>query len=194
MPRACPESRRPPVHSHSAFAVKVDRTEKNMKIIPALIVAILIGTPFSAFAQEKLVVGLLEKVKICPENLIMTAKLDTGAEHSSLSAINIKEFVRDGKRWIRFDVHTQGLWKTREKRLLRIAKIKRHPNDHQERPVIRLGICLGKYYREVDFNLTDRRRFEHQMLIGRSFMNGLLVVDPAAEFSTTPNCDVSCGK
>jgi len=53
----------------------------------------------------------------------MTAKLDTGAEHSSLSAINIKEFVRDGKRRIRFSVHTtKGFWGTREKRLLRIAK------------------------------------------------------------------------
>jgi len=166
-----------------------------MKIIPALIVTLLMGSPFSAIAQDKQIVGLIEKVKICPENLTMTAKLDTGAEHSSLSAINIKEFVRDGKRWVRFDFHTtQGLWKTREKRLLRIAKIKTHPNDHQERPVIRLGICLGKYYREVDFNLTDRREFEHQMLIGRSFMNGLLIVDPAAEFTSTPNCEASCGK
>jgi len=166
-----------------------------MKIIPALIVTILIGSPFSAIAQEKQVVGLLEKVKICPENLIMEAKLDTGADHSSLSATNIEEFERDGKRWIRFDVHTtKGFWGTREKKLLRIAKIKSHQDDDQERPVIRLGVCLGKYYREVDFNLTDRRKFEHQMLIGRSFMNGLLIVDPAAEFTTTPNCEVSCGK
>ena len=171
------------------------RQSLKMKIIPALIVTILIGSPFSAIAREKQVVGLLEKVKICPENLIITAKLDTGAEHSSLSAINIKEFVRDGKRWIRFDVHTpKGFWRTREKRLLRVAKIKKHPDDLQERPVIRLGVCLGKYYREVDFNLTDRRKFEHQMLIGRSFMNGLLIVDPAVEFTTTPDCSASCGK
>jgi len=165
-----------------------------MKIIPTLIIAILLGSPFSAIAQEKQVVGLLEKVKVCPENLIMTAKLDTGAEHSCLSATNIKEFVRDGKRWIRFDVHTtKGFWGTREKRLVRIAKIKRHKDDHQERPVIRLGICLGKYYREVDFNLIDRRNFEHQMLIGRSFMNGMLIVDPAAEFTIAPDSEVACG-
>jgi len=171
------------------------RQKKIMKIIQALIILIVSLSPFPAIAQQKQVVGLLEKVKICPENLIMTAKLDTGAEHSSLSATGIKEFVRDGKRWIRFDVHTtKGFWGTREKRLLRVAKIKKHPDDLQERPVIRLGVCLGKYYREVDFNLTDRRKFEHQMLIGRSFMNGLLIVDPAAEFTTAPNCGVSCGK
>ena len=166
-----------------------------MKIISAFIITILLSSPFSAIAREKQVVGLLEKVKICPENLIMIAKLDTGAEHSSLSATNIKEFVRDGKRWIRFDVHTtKGFWGTREKRLVRIAKIKRHKDDHQERPVIRLGVCLGKYYREVDFNLTDRRKFKYQMLIGRSFMNGMLIVDPAAEFTVAPGSEMSCAK
>ncbi|MEW6670996.1 MAG: RimK/LysX family protein [Thermodesulfobacteriota bacterium] len=165
-----------------------------MKIISVLFILILLANPLSAGDREKQVVGLLEKVVICPENLFMTAKLDTGAEHSSLSATNIEAFERDGVRWVRFDVLTnQGVWKTREKKLLRIAKIKSHLEDDLERPVVRLGVCLGKHYREVDFNLADRRKFEHQLLIGRSFMSGILIVDPSAEFTTSPDCSASCG-
>lgn len=166
-----------------------------MRIISFIVIIVLSGGLIDAYGQEKQIVGLVEKVKICPENLTMYAKLDTGAEHSSLSATNIQEFYREGKQWIRFDVHTlKGLWGTREKRLIRIAKIKRHRGETHERPVIKLLVCLGNQQQEVEFNLTDRRKFEYQMLIGRSLLNGRFIVDPSIKLTTQPSCRETCGK
>jgi hypothetical protein len=166
-----------------------------MKIIPTLIVAILLGSPISAFAQEKQVAGLIEKVKICPENIIFRAKLDTGADHSSLDASDITEFKRDGEKWVRFKVvNFRGQKRTFEKRLVRYAKIKRQIRKPVERPVIRLNICLGEQFKEVEFNLTDRTGFSYKMLIGCSFMNGVCIVDPAKKFTSEPKCEASCAK
>ena len=55
-------------------------------------------------SEAKQIVGRIEKVKICPENILFKAKLDTGADHSSLDAANIVEFERDGEKWVRFKV------------------------------------------------------------------------------------------
>jgi hypothetical protein len=54
--------------------------------------------------QDKQVVGWLEEVKIYPGNLILKAKLDTGAKNCSLNAQNIVEFERDGEKWVRFEI------------------------------------------------------------------------------------------
>ena len=47
--------------------------------------------------------GLIEKVILQPDNLLMNAKMDTGALTSSLDARNIKKFSKNGRDWVRFD-------------------------------------------------------------------------------------------
>ena len=77
-----------------------------MKYPYALLVGLL-GTlvlALPAVAAEKTVVGWIEKVRIYPGNFLVHAKLDSGAEYSSLDAANLQEFERDGKTWVRFDL------------------------------------------------------------------------------------------
>jgi hypothetical protein len=45
--------------------------------------------------------------------------------------------------------------------------------------VIRLGVCLGRLYREVEVSLADRQRFKYPMLLGRNFFGTDVIVDPA---------------
>lgn len=172
-----------------------------MKKSIILLCLILTVNTISLFATTigvsaaKQIVGRIEKVKICPENILFRAKLDTGADHSSIDASDITEFERDGEKWVRFKVvNFRGQKRTIEKRLVRYAKIKRKILKPVERPVIRLSICLGNHFKEVEFNLTDRSGFSYKMLIGCSFLEGVCLVDPGKEFLSEPACDVFCGR
>jgi len=146
-------------------------------------------------AGDKQIVGRIERVKICPEHILFRAKLDTGADNSSLDAADIVEFERDGKKWVRFKVvNFRGQKRIFEKRLVRYAKIKRKGQKSVERPVVRLSICLGKHLKKVEFNLTDRTGFSYKMLIGVSFMNEVFIVDPAKKYTSEPTCGGICGR
>jgi hypothetical protein len=140
-------------------------------------------------AGNKQIVGWVEKVRISPGNLVLQAKMDSGADNSSLNVPDVVEFEHNGERWVRFElVDDLGQSVVIERRLVRIAKIKRHRGMRQERPVVRMGICVGNYYKEAEVNLVDRSKFKYPLLIGRSFMGDALVIDPSAQFTLEPEC------
>jgi hypothetical protein len=151
--------------------------------------AFVLATPLSA--QDKEVVGWLEKVRIYPGNLTLYGKLDSGAKNSSLNASHVTTVERDGEQWVRFDVTSRyGKTVTIERKVKRVVKIKRHGAKPQARFAINLGICLGNSYKEVEVNLAERSDFLYQMLIGRSFLAGSFIVDPSVKYTTKPNCRV----
>jgi hypothetical protein len=157
--------------------------------IGLLIVPICVGLSVFAFAAEKRVVGWIENVSIYPGNMKVKAKLDTGARNSSLNAQNLEQFKRDGENWIRFELKN---YKNRleifEAKVIRTARIKQLNDKPDIRPVIKLGICIGNTYQEVEVNLEDRSGFNYQMLIGRSFLKGSFIIDPERAFTIKPNC------
>jgi hypothetical protein len=159
---------------------------------PYVLLASLIGALVMAIpvvAADKQVVGWIEKVRIYPGNYLVHAKLDSGAEYSSLDAAKLTEFDRDGKRWVRFDLpQGDGGKVTIERPLLRTATIKRHFLGSQKRPVVKIGVCLGHIYKETEVNLVDRTGFNYRMLIGRKFMEGVVVIDPSAQYTIEPEC------
>ena len=99
-------------------------------------------------------------------------------------------FERDGKTWVRFDLEEkrEGKKLTIERPLLRWAPIKRHNQEPQRRPVIKLGVCLGNIYKETEVNLIDRKNYQYRMLIGRKFMEGAVIIDPSAKYTVEPEC------
>ena len=153
------------------------------------VVACFTSLTTSGASQEKEMVGWLEKVRICPENLIIHAKLDTGARNSSLNAPHVNLFKRKGETWVRFDVtDREGKTATLKRKVHRITKIKQHDRPPDLRPVVRLSICLGDTFKVVEVNLRDRSDFNYQMLIGRSFLKDDFVVDASAKFTKRPKC------
>lgn len=156
-------------------------------------IALMLGTlvTFCAgagAAEEKQIVGWVEKVRIFPGNVLLDAKVDTGADNSSIHAVGITEFDRDGERWVRFCLGREVKNAYCERQLIRTAKIKRHGGPRLERHVVLLGICIGNFYKEAEVNLVDRSRFKYPVLIGRSFMENHLIVDPGRTYVTEPNC------
>jgi len=139
-------------------------------------------------SREKIVVGWIERVSITPE-FILQAKIDTGADNCSLHVEDIQPVQRDGERWVRFKVMNQTRESiSMERKVLRIARIKRKENESQKRYVVYIGICLGDVYKEVQVNLVDRSGFKFHMLIGRNFLLDSFVVDPSLQYTREPLC------
>jgi hypothetical protein len=169
---------------------------KNLSwVTKAIFVFLLFSGDVPGFAEDVpptkdlQMAGWVENVSIFPGNLKIKAKLDTGARNSSLNAKSIEEFERDGENWIRFKLKNwKGRTESIEARLIRTAIIKQHGIESARRLVIRLGICLGNVYKEVEVNLEDRSKFNYQMLIGRSYLKNSFAVDSSATFTVEPNC------
>lgn len=158
------------------------------KLYKTIAVIVLFFTS-PCFAQNKVALGWVEKVKIIDADIILSAKLDTGAENSSLHAEKLVEFTRDNKAWARFEISdNKGKTATIESPIIARARIKSIKSKIVKRPVIRLGICLGSEYMEAEVNLFDRSSYDYGMLIGRSFLAGNVLVDSAIMFSKEPNC------
>ena len=142
-----------------------------------------------AHGDSPRVVGWVEKACIQPYSLILPAKIDTGAVTCSLHAPDLVEFERDGAKWVRLTVvEPGGKRAVIEQRIVGMRKIKRHFGQFQNRPVIRLTICVGNVQKTSEVNLVDRTGFEYPLLIGRNFMDGAMIVNPSAKFTAETTC------
>lgn len=139
---------------------------------------------------ERPMVGWVEKIGVAPGDLVMHAKLSPGTEMSSVSAQDIKEFRRGGKRWVRFKVADRyGKKHVAELPVIRTTDIKTHSDKASKRYVVELGLCLGTVYQEDEVTLVDRRKFEYEMLIGRNFLAGTVTIDPSVSYTVEPACN-----
>ena len=137
--------------------------------------------------EKLLVFGQAEYITILPANFRLRARIDTGATTSSIHAVNIKEFERDGKKWVRFElVKANGQKVKMERPWIRQIEVKRHGAGQQARPVVNLKIKMGPIVTTTQFSLTDRSQFKFPVLIGRSLLKGVAVVDVNREYVLSP--------
>ena len=143
--------------------------------------------------KAKVIIGRLETVHIKEARIALTGKVDTGTQSSSLHAHGITLFTRDGKDYVRFSIDADDGNGTRqavtlERPLVGLATFKDNARDAPVRPIVILGLCIGKLYRRTQVNLADRGHFEYPLLIGRRFLFGHAVVDTAKKFTAKPAC------
>lgn len=132
---------------------------------------------------EKQVVGWLEKAKLVPGDLIVDAKVDTGADNTSVDARNVTSMTHDGKTILRFEMDDRkGRTVTVEKEQVGIEPVPQHQGEDEERPLVIMEICLGNTCKNTLVNLADRSRHKYPLLIGRSFLLDRFLVDPASEY------------
>ena len=142
-------------------------------------------------AASDIVVGWIEKVMLLENNLYIHSKLDTGADSSSLNAID-PVITEEGKdKYITFTItNREGDQARIHKRIIRWAVVKTKVGVTSERPVVIMPLCLGNTSRHVEVNLVNRSNFAYQMLIGRNFLAGNpnLLINSATEYTTEPSC------
>lgn len=141
-------------------------------------------------AKDLPIFGYLERVFVGPGQLLLIAKLDTGADSSSLGYQEIKHFKRDGKAWVRFAVLDEAnKLHSFERPVIRTAEIRRRRGQPPiSRPVVMMQLCLGNIYRETPMNLSSRKHFSTQLLIGRTFLSRTALVNSGGTLTTRPKC------
>lgn len=158
------------------------------RVMPLL--AMLVVAPgLSADAESMEVLGWIETVSIDGGDFRLDAKLDTGADNSSLHAVDIETFEREDEEWVRFttedrDGETASFEATVEGTVL----IRRLEGDPERRQVVKMKLCIDDVEREVEVNLTDRSALDYPMLIGRSFLKDHILVHSGARNTTEPDC------
>lgn len=137
------------------------------------------------------VFGWIEEVMLVPgRRWKLNAKLDTGADTSSLDARDIKRVKFRDKSYVRFNVTdpATGERVSLRRPYVRSVRIRRHDGAHQRRRVVLMTVCLGDQERVIEVTLTDRTEFDYPLLLGRSALVGLAIVDPNAELTREPSC------
>lgn len=166
------------------------RILETKRILAAILV--MLASSGSARAQQgKLIFGWVEEVVISRAAFTLHAKLDTGADTSSLDAQKIERFEQDGEPWVRFTISGEepGQRERIERPLSRDVLIKRHKGPSQRRPVVVVPVCIGPFLMDIEVSLIDRSHFNYPVLIGRSAMEGIAVIDAERALTHEPECE-----
>lgn len=136
--------------------------------------------------QNKTVLGEEEWVWSEELQTNFKSRVDTGASTSSLNATDIVKFERDGKDWVKFNLSHKvddSVFPI-EAKVVRISKIRQSSSPEPvSRYVVSLPIELGPINTETEFTLADRSHMEFPVLLGRTFLKDIAVVDVAQKYT-----------
>ena len=143
--------------------------------------------PTATNPTHGVVLGEIERVTIDSIKQTFDARVDTGAATSSLNAVDIEQFERNGKKWVRFHLSDDKTpmnddnWI--EAPVLKFVKIRQSTNEEVERrAVVELWVKVGKIHEKAQFTLADRSQMSHPVLLGREFIKDIAVVDVSKKY------------
>lgn len=143
--------------------------------------------------EGKVIVGWIEKGLILPEQTAVKVKVDSGALTSSMHAVNIERFKRDGKRWVRYDVDVKDA-DTGEDVTLQFERpvyrqiTVRGAGGEDYRPVVKMRMCIGNRVYEEQFSLRDRSDMTYPVLLGRRTIEHIGLIDVSSTFLLPLEC------
>lgn len=111
------------------------------------------------------------------------AKVDTGARTSSLHAFDLH--VEDGTA--HFAVHPHQRSDADESRvslpILEHREVRPSTGEAEDRPVVVVQALVGAHELEVELTLSDRDAMGFRMLLGRTALQDVFLVDPAISYA-----------
>ena len=159
----------------------------------AILLLLLSSMQSHAGTRDLEIVGWIENAKLAGPQISLKAKLDTGAETSSLDAGIIKKFRKDGKRWVRFRITDRETGQehivVRER--IRTIGVIQHDGSAQTRPVVLMNVCIANRMLATEVSLIDRSEFNYPLLLGRNTLKSFALVDPGNTFLSNPECSES---
>lgn len=134
--------------------------------------------------------GWIENAYLIDADFPLQAKLDTGANTSSLDARIIKAFRQYNKRWIRFAVRNPESGEetilVRERQ--RTIGIVQHVGGSETRPTVNVDICIAGHRHSIEVSLVDRENFKYPLLLGRRALTDIAVIHPGKRFMGEAVC------
>ena len=154
-------------------------------------------TKVTPTSQPKLTLGRVEWLWLDKLQQYVKARVDTGAASSSIHATNEQTFERDGKKCVRFTIGEHKAKKeaansvpenaTIEMPVVRTVRIRQASADgFDRRPVVKLRVRVGQYEDDVEFTLNDRSSMLYPVLLGRTFLRDVAVVDVSRVYMFKP--------
>ncbi len=125
------------------------------------------------------------------EGMSFPVKLDTGADVSSISATDIKQFQKDGKDMVSFTYENdQGIKTEFTREVVNIMHITARKGEKTNvRPVVEMRVKLGELEKKIEVNLQDRERFKFSMILGKNFLKHGVVVASETKYILTEKLD-----
>ena len=148
--------------------------------------------------------GYVEWIVMQDTSLRLKARLDTGAKTSSLHAVNIEPFEKEGEEWVSFQIplgdhedqpsegelNHEDVILELERPVERTVLIKRKGAPSQKRYVVMMDFCIAGTSHTTQFSLTDRGKFSYPALLGRRFMrDDNILIDSADPFLAETECE-----
>ena len=114
------------------------------------------------------------------------AKVDTGARTSALHAYFVEPYQEGDERRVRFGIHSDQN-NTNTKIICNAAVLEERTvtdsGGHAElRFVIETTVVIGNVSQTAEITLTNRDTMKFRMLLGRTALNNLFCVNPAASY------------
>lgn len=157
-------------------------------------VVLLAGLTAASAAQAE-TYGRTERVRVIGNpGIEVVGRLDPAAKSSSLRAVNVKYFNRDGGTWVRFTIDNgsvlPGSRITLERPVLKDVKIKQRDGGVEHRPQVAISLCVGRTTLETTLTVSDRLGYTAPLTVGGEELRRLGAVDQAREYTIEPNCPV----
>ena len=131
----------------------------------------------------KITLGVVEDVILTPWGISFPARIDTGADLSSLDARDIV---------VRQDVAEFRLGADYGRQRLQLPIVEwghvQTSMGIEKRPIVEISICLGSKLLRTLATLKDRSGMAYPFLVGRSALRGSFLVDTSRSRAAQPSC------
>lgn len=129
-------------------------------------------------AKEKMIVGRVERVQIDGTEMRVKARIDSGAQTSSIHAENVVEKMIEGEKYVQFEsLDDQEKRHVFLKKVIASTVVRSSTGEANSRYVIRMTITMAGREHEINVNLNDRTGLVYRFLVGRNLLMGNYVVD-----------------
>ncbi|QUM77317.1 ATP-dependent zinc protease [Moritella sp. 24] len=165
---------------------QLDELSADSKIKKVTPIVVPVESKADSDYKNKVILGQEEWVWIDEFQTNFKSRVDTGATTSSLNATDIVKFERDGRDWVKFNLSHKDDDTTfpMEAPVVRTIKIRQtNAVEALRRYVVSLPIELGDIKTETEFTLADRSRMIFPILLGRTFLKDIAIVDVAQEYT-----------
>ncbi|WP_298635190.1 RimK/LysX family protein [uncultured Umboniibacter sp.] len=140
--------------------------------------------------MKKIIIGHIENIDLPDLGLYqLTARVDSGAQTSSLHVDNISTTSVKGKPGVSFDIQPEiynvDSVLNCKAVLVDVRKIKSSNGATEKRYVIRTTARLGEFSWAIEITLTDRSDMTYLMLLGRQAMGSNFYIDPSKAFAAS---------
>ncbi|MBO6572093.1 hypothetical protein GYB29_04985 [bacterium] len=131
---------------------------------------------------NKEIIGRLEIVDLPKWDIKeIEAKIDTGAYSSSLHCHNIKEYEKNGAKWVKFNLldpeHPSYNERLFSLPVSDIREVKSSNGQTELRVFVKTKIIFFNKEHDIELSLTNRSEMKYPILVGRKFLKNKFLVD-----------------